>query len=85
MPPGEPRLEADTLLANCRIELQHIGKVIATMQVCSAYDVTLVSGKILKRSGCQFIKLPDAMASLIPRYIITVDREHRNRGEKRTA
>ena len=84
LPPGEQQFETDMLLSNCLIDLPNVGRVTTTIRVCSAYDVTLANGKILKRSGCQFIKLPDAMASLIQRYIIQVERERRNRGNRET-
>jgi len=85
LPPGEPALQTEMLLSDCRIDLPNIGKVTATMRVRSAYDVTLPNGKILKRSGCQFIKLPDAIASLIQRYIIQLERERRARGNREPA
>ena len=80
LPPEEHEFDTDMLLTNCRIDLPNIGKLTVNMRVRSTYDVTLASGKILKRSGCQFIKLPDAMGSMIQRYIIQVDRERKARG-----
>lgn len=82
LPANEPHLEIGALLSNCLIDLPNVGKVKAAIQVCSAYDVHLGSGKILKRSGGKFIKLPDAMTSLIQRYIIQVDRERRSRSDR---
>lgn len=82
LPPDEPQFETDMLLAKCCLDLPDIGKVVTTMRVRSVYDMTLANGKVLKRSGCQFIKLPDAMASLIQRYIIQVERDRRARGNR---
>lgn len=79
LPPEEHNFETDTLLSNCRMDLPNVGTVNATMRVRSIFDVTLASGKILKRSGCQFIKLPGAMVTMIQRYIIQVDRERKGR------
>jgi len=80
LPQEEHQFDTDMLLSACRIDLPKIGTVTATMRVRSNYDVTLASGKILKRSGCQFVKLPDSMASMIQRYIIQVERERKARG-----
>jgi len=80
LPPEDHAFETDKLLSNCRIDLPNVGTVIATMRVRSIYDVTLASGKILKRSGCQFVSLPGAMVTMLQRYIIQVDRERKARG-----
>ena len=80
LPPEEHVFETDRLLANCRVDLPNIGKLTATMRVRSVCDVALASGKILKRTGCQFIRLPDAMGSTIQRYIIHMERERNAKG-----
>lgn len=64
---------------NCRVDLPDVGVLIATLRVRSVFDVTLRSGATVKRSGCQFIKLPGPMLTLVQRYIIKVERERKAR------
>lgn len=61
------------------INLPNVGIITAEMRVRSIYDVTMANGKVLQRAGCEFIKLPGAMSTLIQRYIIAVERERKSR------
>ena len=78
-PPPGIRFEPGDEFPGCRIELPDIGTIIATLKVRSLFELTLRSGNVLKRSGCEFIKLPGPMATLIQRYIIKVERERKAR------
>lgn len=78
-PPEEVRFEPGMEFAKCRIELPEVGVVNATMQVRSVFDITLRNGTRVKRSGCAFVKMPGAMATLIQRYIIKTERERKAR------
>lgn len=60
---------------NCRIDLPEGGTVVTTMQVRSVYDVNLAGGRIIQRSGCQFVKLPNPVQHLILKYILKVESE----------
>jgi len=78
-PPAGVRFEPGDEFPDCRIELPDIGTVMATLKVRSLFELTLRSGNVLKRSGCEFIKLPGPMMTLIQRYIIKVERERKAR------
>lgn len=78
-PPDHVPFETDAEFPNCRIDLPEIGTVVATIKVRSVFEITLRSGTVLKRSGCEFVKLPGPMATLIQRYIIKVERERKAR------
>lgn len=78
-PPEGITFEPDMEFPNCRIELPEVGIVAATLQVRSIFEVTLRSGATVKRSGCQFVKLPGPMLTLVQRYIIKVERERKAR------
>lgn len=71
--------ETGMSFANCRIELPEVGIVTATVKICSVFDVVLRSGARIRRAGCEFVKLPGPMGTLIQRYIIKVERERKAR------
>ncbi|GAB1394009.1 hypothetical protein MASR1M60_21730 [Rhodocyclaceae bacterium] len=71
--------ERDMELPGCRIELPEVGVVVGTLRVRSIFDVVLRSGAHVRRAGCEFVKLPGPMATLIQRYIIKVERERKAR------
>jgi flagellar brake protein len=79
VPPPDVPFETGAKLANCKIDLPEVGTLIATLQVRSIFDVTLRSGTQVKRAGCQFVKLPGPMLTLVQRYIIKVERERKAR------
>jgi len=77
--PADFPFETGTTFENCRIDLPEIGIVTATLQLKSLFDITLRSGALVKRAGCQFVKLPGAMLTLIQRHIIKIERERKAR------
>lgn len=73
--PMEPGME----LPNCRIDLPEVGIITATLRVCSMMEAINRSGTKTKRAGCEFVKLPGPMLTLVQRYIIKVERERKAR------
>lgn len=63
----------------CRIELPEVGTVTTTLKVRNQFEITLRSGARVRRAGCEFVKLPGAMLTLVQRYIIKVERERKAR------
>lgn len=78
-PPDSVPFEPNTEFANCQIHLPDIGNITTTLKVKSVFEVTLRSGAVLKRSGCEFVDLPDAKLNLIQRYIVKTERERKAR------
>ena len=78
-PPEGAPFAAEMVFPNCRIELPEIGFVTGTLKVRSVFEVTLRSGTQVRRAGCEFVKLPGPMMTLIQRYIIKVERERKAR------
>ena len=78
-PPEGTPFEAEMVFPNCRIDLPEIGFVTGTLKVRSVFNVTLRSGANVRRAGCEFVKLPGPMMTLIQRYIIKVERERKAR------
>ena len=74
-----PVLTVDTDYPDCTIELPEVGRVVGTLRVKSIFEVTLRSGALLQRAGCQFVALPGSMLTLIQRYIIKIERERKAR------
>ncbi len=60
---------------NCRIHLPGNTVVVTALQVRNCQDITLPTGKVVRRIGCLFIELPPAMLSAIQRYITKLERE----------
>lgn len=63
----------------CKIDLPEVGIVSGTIIVRSVSEARTRSGIKSKRAGCEFVKLPGAMLTLIQRYIIKVERERKAR------
>ncbi len=78
-PPDNIPFSAEMEFPNCRIELPEVGFVIATVRIRSTFEVILRSGARVRRAGCEFVKLPGPMGTLIQRYIIKVERERKAR------
>lgn len=73
--PEDLKFVVEQEFPNCRIDLPEGGTVVATMQVRSVYDVNLTGGRIIQRSGCQFVKMPNPVQHLILKYILKVESE----------
>lgn len=79
VPPDNGIFKVNAEFANVSISLPNAGLISATMRVRNLYDVTMPNGRIHQHAGCQFIKLPGPMITLIQRYIIQVERERKAR------
>ena len=79
VPPDESALVVDAEVPDVHFNLPKIGVVVATMRILYTYTVSLPSGKLQQRAGCQFIKLPGPMIKMIRRYIIQMERERKSR------
>lgn len=64
---------------NCRIELPEVGTVTTTLGIRNQFEITLRSGTQVRRAGCEFVKLPGPMLTLVQRYIIKIERERKAR------
>ncbi|MDP1957543.1 MAG: PilZ domain-containing protein, partial [Rhodocyclaceae bacterium] len=69
----------DSVFPDCHLVLPEVGSVTGTLKVKSLFDITLRSGARTRRAGCEFVKLPGPMTTLIQRYIIKVERERKAR------
>ncbi|WP_459950998.1 flagellar brake protein [Denitratisoma sp. agr-D3] len=78
-PPESVPFAPETEFPDCQIHLPDIGNIIVTLRVKSVFEVTLRSGTVLRRSGCEFVNLPDAKMNLIQRYIVKHERERKAR------
>lgn len=64
---------------NCRIELPEVGVLTSTLKVRNQFEITLRNGSRVRRAGCEYVKLPGPMLTLVQRYIIKVERERKAR------
>lgn len=78
-PPEGIPFDTDRVFPDCHVELPEVGSVSGTLKVKSLFDITLRSGTRIRRAGCEFIKLPGPMMTLVQRYIIKVERERKAR------
>ncbi|GAB3537620.1 flagellar brake protein [Noviherbaspirillum agri] len=59
---------------NCKIDLPG-GMLNVKLQVRNSLDLTLTSGKSLRKLGCMFVDLPNPMLAAVQRYITKLERE----------
>lgn len=78
-PPEGMVLEPGQEFPGCQIELPEIDTITVTLRVKSLFEVTLRSGTVIKRSGCEFVNLPGPLLTRIQRYIIREERERKAR------
>ena len=79
LPPNEPALEPDTVLADCRLMLPETGPIVTSLRVRNLFRITNRDGSTMLRAGCEFTDLSSSMASTIQRYILKAERERNAR------
>jgi c-di-GMP-binding flagellar brake protein YcgR len=60
---------------DCRIDLPGGSAVVTTLQIRNSHDLTLSTGKSIRKIGCMFIDPPRPMMAAIQRYITKLERE----------
>jgi len=60
---------------DCRIDLPGGAAVTAQLQIRNSHDLTLVSGKSIRKIGCMFVNLPSSTLAAVQRYITKLERE----------
>lgn len=60
---------------DCRIDLPGGGMIETTLQIRNSLDMSLSSGKTLRKLGCMFVDLPKPMLAAVQRYITKLERE----------
>jgi c-di-GMP-binding flagellar brake protein YcgR len=63
---------------NCRVDLPG-GQVVLTLSLVNSQEVTLASGKSIRRLGFMFVDAPNAIVAAIQRYITKLEREQNAR------
>ncbi len=77
--PPDVEFDSGVVYRGCRIDLPYIGSINFAMQIRSTFRVTLSGGQPVKRSGCQFVDMPEPTVAQIQRYILQHERERRAR------
>jgi c-di-GMP-binding flagellar brake protein YcgR len=78
-PPNSVNVTPDMEFSSCRLELPEVGVIVGNLKVRNVFEITLRSGIRVLRAGCQFVRLPGPMLTLVQRYIIKVERERKAR------
>lgn len=60
---------------DCRLDLPGGNTVTATLQIRNSHDITLPTGRSIRKLGCMFVDLPKGMAAAVQRYITKLERE----------
>lgn len=60
---------------DCRLDLPGGNVVEVSLQVRNSHDMTLSSGKSIRKLGCMFVDPPNAMMAAVQRYITKLERE----------
>ncbi|MCB1959002.1 MAG: flagellar brake protein [Rhodocyclaceae bacterium] len=79
VPPEGVEFKPNTEFTNCQIALPETGTVRAGLRIRSVFRVTNRQGVSMLRAGCEFIDLPERIASVIHRYILKVERDRNAR------
>lgn len=72
--------EQDTLLVpgqtyhNCKIDLREIGEFSATIEVKNLALLSVSSGEVVRRAGCEFKNLDGASTIMLQRYVTAMQR-----------
>lgn len=61
--------------SNCRVDLPSGTALQIQIQVRNSADLTLASGKSIRKLGCMFVDLPRPALSIVQRYITRLERE----------
>lgn len=69
--------EPGTTYENRRLVLPGISTLNVSIQVKSAFEVTLKNGLAGKRSGCEFVAMQEKMLAMVQRYIMKLERERK--------
>jgi c-di-GMP-binding flagellar brake protein YcgR len=77
--PPDVEFSVGIVYRGCRVDLPYIGAINFAMQIRSTFRVTLQGGNPVKRSGCQFVDMPEPTVSQIQRYILQNERDRRMR------
>jgi c-di-GMP-binding flagellar brake protein YcgR len=64
---------------NCRIDLPGGAPIAVSLQVRNSTDLTLTSGRSIRRIGCMFVNLPQSQLTAVQRYITKLERERNAR------
>lgn len=60
---------------DCRLELPGGAPVTCTLQIRNSHDLTLTSGRAIRKLGCMFVNLPNSTLAAVQRYITKLERE----------
>jgi len=71
----DTELRPGRIYEDCRISLPGVGTIIVTVKVQNSFEVTLRSGQISKRAGCEFTHLSGEAATLLQRYVAHLQSE----------
>jgi len=64
---------------DCKLDLPGAPPITITLQIRNSQDLTLTSGKAIRRIGCMFVNLPQAQLASVQRYITKLERERNAR------
>jgi len=78
--PEQAIITRGMIFKDCHIVLPDIGKIVIDIEIVNTEDTEVKAGETIKRYGCKFIHINDAVQSMIQRYIINLDREKINKG-----
>ena len=75
---GRLSTETGRILADCRLLLPDSETIVTSLEVRNSARIRLPSGIFQTRLGCQFIDLPNEMATTLQRFVMDIERARRN-------
>ncbi len=83
VPPEGVEFKPEMEFHDCQITLPEIGTVQTGLRIRNVFRVTNRNGISMLRAGCEFVEMPERVASVIHRYILKVERELGSREKRR--
>lgn len=83
VPPEGVEFKPEMEFHHCQITLPEIGAVQTGLRIRNVFRITDRKGISVLRAGCEFVDMPERVASNIHRYILKVERERGAREKRR--
>lgn len=74
-----PDIEVGKIYRGLKIDLPEVGIISADVEIRNISQYTARNDSLMKRIGCKFINLPNALANMVQRYITKLEVSRRKR------
>lgn len=75
---GRLGIEPGKVLPGCRLLLPETDVIFTSLEVRNSAQVRLLNGAFQTRLGCKFVDLPNDMAAMLQRFVMSIERARRD-------